>query len=110
MRLALLAVAALALPTVAVAQLRQIPNEHAAERAEAMVALHRATHRRGSVVPVEPDRGPNGTSAASRAGRASPVGGGPDGLGQPDSPGHPVTPALPPTPVRKGGQSATHRP
>jgi hypothetical protein len=108
MRLWLLGVVALALPMVAVAQLPQIPNEHAAERAEAMVALHRATHRRGSVVRVEPDRGPNGTSSASRAGRD--LSAGPDGLGQPDSPGHPVTPALPAAPVHKGGQSAAHRP
>ena len=106
---------AIALPTVALAQRPETPNERASERAQAMVALHRATHRRGSVVHVPSD--PNSNSAMSaRASRASPFGDGPDdptqptSLGQPVAPGQPQTPALPPAPARKSGPSINHRP
>jgi hypothetical protein len=106
---------AVVLPTVALAQRPETPNERASERAQAMVALHRATHRRGSVVRVAPDRDRNSAMSA-RAGRASPLGDGPDdptqppSMGQPVAPGRPQTPALPPAPARKSGPSISHRP
>ncbi len=106
---------AIALPTVALAQRPETPNEHASDRALAMVPLHRATHRRGSVVRMEPDPNPNSAMSA-RAGRGSPFGDGSDdatqpaSVGQPAAPGQPHTPALPAAPARKGGQSVNHRP
>ena len=102
-------VAALALPTMLAAQDPQIPNEHASDQGKAMVALHsqgaahRATHRRGEVVPVAPTtRNPNAATPAIRA--------------VPAVPGHGVTPTIPATratpavPAHKGGQSGNHRP
>ncbi len=101
--------AALTLPTIAAAQTPQIPNEHASDRAKAMVALHsqgaahRATHRRGEVVLVAPTaRNPNAATPAIRA--------------TPAVPGHGVVPTIPATratpavPANKGGQSGNHRP
>ena len=100
--------AALTLPTITAAQTPQIPNEHASDRAKAMVALHsqgaahRATHRRGEVVPVQPTRNPNAAMPAVRA--------------TPTIPGHGVAPtvpaqrATPAVPAHKGGQSGSHRP
>ena len=101
-------VVALALPTIAAAQTPQIPNEHASDRAQAMVALHsqgaahRATHRRGDVVTVPHTRNPNAATPAIRA--------------TPAVPGHGVVPtvpakrATPAIPAHKGGQSGSHRP
>ncbi len=106
---------AVALPTVALAQRPEAPNERPSERAQAIVALHRATHRRGSVVRVELDRNSNSAMSA-RSGRASPFSDGPDdptqptSMDQPASPGQPQTPALPAAPARKGSPSINHRP
>ena len=106
---------ALALPTVALAQRLETPNEQPSERALAMIALHRATHRRGSVVRIGPGRNPNSIMSA-RAGRPSQFGDGPDDptqttpQGQPASPGQPQTPVLPAAPAHKNGQSVNHRP
>ena len=97
----------LALPTMLAAQTPQIPNEHASDRGEAMVALHsqgaahRATHRRGEVVVPDP-RNPNAATPAVRA--------------TPGVPGHGLAPnipakrATPAVPANKGGQSGNHRP
>jgi hypothetical protein len=101
---------ALALPTLAAAQTPapDIPNAHASDQGKAMVALHsqgaqhRATHRRGEVVPVEHTRNPNAATPAIRA--------------TPAVPGHGVVPtvpakrATPAVPANKGGQSGNHRP
>jgi hypothetical protein len=98
----------LALPTLLAAQTPQIPNEHASDQGKAMVALHsqgaahRATHRRGDVVPIAPTRNPNAATPAVRA--------------TPAVPGHGVVPTVPATratpavPAHKGGQSGSHRP
>jgi hypothetical protein len=107
-------VAALALPTLVAAQTPQIPNEHASDQGKAMVALHsqgaahRATHRRGEVVPVTPvtptTRNPNAATPAIPATPAVP------GHGVTATiPAIPATPAVPP-PSHKGGQSGNHRP
>ena len=101
--------AVMALPAMLVAQEPQIPNEHASDQGKAMVALHsqgaahRATHRRGEVVPVAPTtRNPKAATPAIRA--------------TPAVPGHGVTPTVPATratpavPAHKGGQSGSHRP
>jgi hypothetical protein len=108
MKSKLLGLAAVALPAMLAAQQPQIPNEHASDQGKAMVALHsqgaahRATHRRGAVVPVTPTPNPN---AATRAIRATPA-----------VPGHGVAPtvaatrATPAVPAHKGGQSGNHRP
>jgi hypothetical protein len=98
-----------ALPAVLAAQTPEIPNQNASDRGEAMVALHsqgarhRATHRRGEVVPpVEHVRNP---SAATQAIRAMPA-----------VPGHSdlltvrAQRATPAVPAHKGGQSGNHRP
>lgn len=98
-----------ALPAMLAAQEPQIPNEHASAQGTAMVALHsqgaahRATHRRGEVVPVVPTtRNPNAATPAIRA--------------TPAVPGHGVAPtvpairATPAVPANKGGQSGNHRP
>jgi hypothetical protein len=88
----------LALPTLAAAQTPHTPNEHASDRAKAMVA----THRRGEVIAVPHTRNPN---AATRAVRA-----------KPPAPGHGLVPnvpakrATPAVPANKGGQSGNHRP
>src|SRR2546422_11467908 len=81
----------LGLPTMLVAQTPEIPNKHASDRGKAMVALHsqgaehRATHRRGEVVPVNPTRNPNAATLAIRA--------------RPAQPGHGVVPTIPATPA-----------
>ncbi|HET7296735.1 MAG TPA: hypothetical protein VFI66_06305 [Gemmatimonadales bacterium] len=100
---------ALALPAMVAAQTPDIPNSHASDQGKAMVALHsqgaahRATHRRGEVVPIAPtSRNPNAATPAVRA--------------TPAVPGHgvtatiPATPATPAVPAHKGGQSGSHRP
>jgi hypothetical protein len=98
----------LALPTMLAAQTPQIPNEHASDRGNAMVALHsqgaahRATKRRGEVVTVPHTPNPN---AATRAVRATPAVPG-HGL----APNIPVKRATPAVPAHKGGQSGSHRP
>ena len=102
--------AALALPSWLAAQTPQIPNEHASDQGKAMVALHsqgvkhRATHRRGEVVPPMPGmtRNPNAATAAVPATPAVPG----HGAG-PTIPAKPATPAIP---AHKGGQSGNHRP
>ena len=99
----------LMLPTMLAAQTPQIPNEHASDQGKAMVALHsqgaahRATHRRGDVVPFGPTtRNPNAATPAVRA--------------TPAVPGHglvptvPATRATPAVPAHTGGQSGNHRP
>lgn len=100
---------AVVLPTVALAQRPETPNERASERAQAMVALHRATHRRGSVVRVPSDRNSNSAMSAP-ASRGSPFGDGPDDASQPVAPSPSPTSALPPAPARKSGPSINHRP
>ena len=98
----------LALPTLLAAQTPQIPNEHASDQGKAMVALHsqgaahRATHRRGDVVPVAPTRNPNAATPAVRATPAIP--------GHGVVPTVPAQPATPAVPAHKGGQSGSHRP
>src|SRR2546430_17007984 len=99
----------LGLPTMLAAQTPQIPNEHASDRGKAMVALHsqgaahRATHRRGDVVPVEVTRNPNAATPATRATPAVPGQG-----AAPTMPAHRATPA---TPAHKQGQPANpHQP
>ncbi len=98
----------LALPTLLAAQTPQIPNEHASDQGKAMVALHsqgaahRATHRRGDVVPVTPTRNPNAATPAVRATPAIP--------GHGVVPTVPAQPATPAVPAHKGGQSGSHRP
>jgi hypothetical protein len=97
---------ALTLPTIAAAQIPQIPNEHASDRAMAMVALHSqgvahsSTHRRGEVVAVAPTtRGPQATTPVI----------GPT----PAVPGHGFVATVPATranPANRGGQSGNHRP
>lgn len=97
-----------ALPTLVVAQTPDIPNQHASERGKAMVALHsqgaqhRATHRRGEVVPVEHTRNPNAAKPAVPATPAMP--------GHGDLPNVPAKRAQPAVPAHKGGQSGNHRP
>src|SRR5204862_5253792 len=86
----------------------EIPKKHASDRGKAMVALHsqgaqhRATHRRGEVVPVNPTRNPNAATLAIRATPAHP--------GHGVVPTIPATPATPAVPAHKGGQSGNHRP
>jgi hypothetical protein len=104
----LLGLVALVLPTIVAAQTPQIPNEHASDRAKAMVALHsqgaahRATHRRGEVVQVPHVPNPNAATPAIRA--------------TPAVPGHGVVPtvpakrATPALPAHNGSQSDKHRP
>src|SRR5438093_11015923 len=100
----------LGLPTMLAAQTPQIPNEHASDQGKAMVALHsqgvkhRATHRRGEVVPPMPGmtRNPNAATAAVPATPAVPG----HGAG-PTIPAKPATPAIP---AHKGGQAGNHRP
>ena len=100
--------ATFALPVLLVAQTPEIPNQHASDRGKAMVAQHsqgaqhRATHRRGEVVPVNPTLNPNAATPATRAMPAQP--------GHGDAPTIPATPATPATPAHKGGQSGNHRP
>ena len=97
-------------PTIMAAQTPQIPNEHASDRGKAMVALHsqgakhRATHRRGDIVPpTTPDvRNPNAATPATRATPAIP--------GHGDAPTIPAKRATPAVPAHKGGQSGNHRP
>ena len=98
-----------AVPTLLAAQTPQIPNEHASPQGKAMVALHsqgaahRATHRRGDVVPVEVTRNPNAATPATRATPAVPGQG-----AAPTMPAHRATPA---TPAHKQGQPANpHQP
>ena|SRR5881275_839507 len=98
----------LTLPTLLAAQTPEIPNQHASDRGAAMVTLHsqgaqhRATHRRGEVVPVDHTRNRNAATPAVRA--------------TPTVPGHDVVPTLPTKratpaiPAHKGGQSGNHRP
>ena len=106
---------ALALPTVALAQRPETPNDRASEQAHAMAARHRATHRRGSVVRTE-SAGNSNVAVSGQADRGSPFGDSPDDqaqattMGQPVSLGRPQTPALPAAPARKGGSSTNHRP
>jgi hypothetical protein len=106
---------AIGLPTVALAQRPETPNERASEQAHALVALHRATHRRGSVVRFPAGRASD-AALSGQAGRASPFGDGPDdqtqatASGQPISLGRPQAPALPAAPARKNGPSTNHRP
>ncbi len=98
----------LALPTLLAAQTPQVPNEHASDQGKAMVALHsqgaahRATHRRGDVVPVTPTRNPYAATPAVRATPAIP--------GHGVVPTVPAQPATPAVPAHKGGQSGSHRP
>src|SRR6266704_473499 len=99
----------LGLPTMLAAQTPQIPNEHAADRGKAMVALHsqgaahRATHRRGDVVAVDVTRNPDAATPATRATRAVP--------GHGDVPTLPAHRATPATPAHKQGQPTNpHRP
>ena len=101
--------AAIALPAMLAAQEPQIPNEHASDQGKAMVALHsqgaahRATHRRGEVVPIAPTtRNPNAAPPAVRATPAVP--------GHGVVPTIPAKPATPAVPAHKGGQSGNHRP
>ena len=100
--------ATFALPALLVAQTPEIPNGHASARGKAMVALHsqgaqhRATHRRGEVVPVNPTPNPNAATSALRAMPAQP--------GHGLAPTIPATPATPGVPAHKGGQSGNHRP
>jgi hypothetical protein len=110
-RTVLVLVAALALPSLLMAQTPQIPNEHASDRGKAMVALHsqgavhRATHRRGDVVtpPAVPGvRNPNAATPAVPATAAIP--------GHGAGPTIPAKPATPAVPAHKGGQSGNHRP
>src|SRR2546427_8916321 len=90
-------VATLALPAMLAAQEPQIPNAHASDQGKAMVALHsqgaahRATHRRGDVVPlVAPTtRNPNAATPAVRA--------------TPAVPGHGVVPTIPAKPATPAG-------
>ena len=104
-------VVALALPSVMAAQTPQIPNDHASDRAKAMVALHsqgavhRATHRRGDVVTPPAAPGTRNPNAATPAVPATPAAPG-HGAG-PTIPAQPATPAVP---AHKGGQSGNHRP
>jgi len=97
-----------ALPVLLVAQTPEIPKKHASDRGKAMVALHsqgaqhRATHRRGEVVPVNPTRNPNAATLAIRATPAHP--------GHGVVPTIPAAPATPAVPAHKGGQSGNHRP
>ncbi len=106
---------AIGLPTAALAQRPETPNERASEQARAMVALHRATHRRGSVVRFPSDRTYD-AALSGQAGRASPFGDSPDdqtqatASGQPISLGRPQAPVLPAAPARKNGPSTNHRP
>lgn len=106
---------AIALPTVALAQRPETPNDRASEQAHAMVALHRATHRRGSVVRTE-SAGNSNAAVSGQAGRASPFGDNPDDQTQPTSVGQPIAlgrpqgPGLPAAPARKNGSSTNHRP
>lgn len=100
-----------ALPTLLAAQTPAIPNEHASDQGQAMVALHsqgaqhRATHRRGHVVmtPVDHTSDPNAATPAVHDTR-------------PAVPGHGVVPTVPArrttpaVPAHKGGQSGDHRP
>jgi len=92
---------ALALPMMVAAQTPQIPDEHASERGQAMVALHshgaahRTRHRRGEVVTV-PQTG------AIRVTPAAP--------GHGDLTNVPAKRATPAVPAHKGGQSGIHRP
>ena|SRR5690348_14566102 len=100
--------ATFALPALLVAQTPEIPNGHASDQGKAMVPLHsqgaqhRATHRRGEVVPVNPTSNPNAATPASRA--------------TPAQPGHGLAPTIPATratqalSAHKGGQSGNHRP
>jgi hypothetical protein len=109
----------LALPTLLAAQTPTIPNDHASDQGKAMVALHsqgaahRATHRRGEVVPVAPTDNPNAATPATRATRATPATPAVPGNGGPATPAvpaKPATPATPAVPAHKGGQSGSHRP
>jgi len=99
---------ALALPAIAAAQAPQIPNEHASDRADAMVTLHsqdaahRATHRRGEVVTGSHTRNPDPASRAIRAAPAT--------TGHGVVPNLPATHATPAVPTHKGGQPGNHRP
>jgi hypothetical protein len=101
-------VAAVALPSILAAQTPQIPNDHASDQGKAMVALHsqgakhRATHRRGEVVPTAGPTNPNAATPAVRATPAVP--------GHGAGPTIPAKPATPAVPAHKGGQSGNHRP
>ncbi len=103
-----LSLAAVALPSILAAQTPQIPNEHASNQGQAMVALHsqgakhRATHRRGDVVPIAEPTNPNAATPAVRATPAVP--------GHGAGPTIPAKRATPAVPAHKGGQSGNHRP